>query len=136
MSNLNEVSTCKHTFVYVLQKNRSWGYRHPSWQKNWYKLAVTVTKTSIKKEEYFDRKIKKQFPLFTGLANIKIGFNEETSKKTTKAKKQIYKQGGFFHKIFSLDGSRRIPWFLARRSWYFYIYSRQQNRWKLYCKSL
>ena len=30
---------------------------------------MTVTKISIKKEEHFDRKIKKQFPLFTGLAN-------------------------------------------------------------------
>ena len=28
-----------------------------------------MTKISIKKEEYFDRKIKKHFPLFTALAN-------------------------------------------------------------------
>ena len=51
MSNLNEVSTCKQIRVYVLQKNI---------------CEDTVTKFSSKKEEHFDRKIKKHFPLFTG----------------------------------------------------------------------
>ena len=99
-----------------------------NWQWQWLRLV-------LKRKNILTERLRSSF-LYSQDWLTKIGFHEERSKKTIKAKKQIYKQGGFFHKIFSLDGSRRIPWFLARRSWCLYIHTRQLNRsniiWKLY----